>query len=74
MPLSPQDDSPLARFLMEWLIRRVIVMSLILGVMCAGVVGIVRANAGPDRLAALGFGVCDGGGVLAGDQARDGLA
>jgi hypothetical protein len=36
------------------------VVWLILIVICAGVVGIVRANGGQDRLAALGFGVCDG--------------
>jgi hypothetical protein len=45
---------------MGWLVRRVVVMWVILSAICAGVVGIVRANGGQDRLQAMGFGVCDG--------------
>jgi hypothetical protein len=43
-----------------WLIRRTVGIVLILSAICAGVVGIVRANGGQDRLQAMGFGVCDG--------------
>jgi hypothetical protein len=46
---------------MGWLARRAFVVWLILIVICAGLVGIVRANGGPGRMGAMGFGVCDGG-------------
>ena len=42
------------------LIRRTVGISLILLVICAGTIVVVRANRGPDRLQAMGFGLCDG--------------
>jgi hypothetical protein len=45
---------------MAWLIRRACVVWAILLAMCAGIVGIVRAQGGLDRLQAMGFGVCEG--------------
>jgi hypothetical protein len=43
-----------------WLVRRVMVLTLVLAVLCAGTVMVARANRMPSRLQALGFGVCSG--------------
>jgi hypothetical protein len=43
-----------------WLIRRTVGIGLILLVICAGTIVVARANRGPDRLQAMGFGLCDG--------------
>jgi hypothetical protein len=45
---------------MGWLVRRAMVMWVILIVICAGVIGIMRANAGQDKLQAFGFEMCNG--------------
>jgi hypothetical protein len=43
-----------------WLVRRVILVTVFLAVLCAGVVLVARANRTPSRLQALGFDVCEG--------------
>jgi hypothetical protein len=44
----------------RWLLERVITIWVIFASFSAGVVLIARANPAPDKLAALGFGMCDG--------------
>jgi hypothetical protein len=43
-----------------WLVRRVILVTVFLAVLCAGVVLVARANWTPSRLQTLGFGMCNG--------------
>jgi hypothetical protein len=45
---------------MLWLLRRILVVWAIMTLMYAVVAVSVRLNRVPDRLQALGFGVCDG--------------
>jgi hypothetical protein len=45
---------------MNWLLQRVLAISLILAVMFAAALLVARLNRTPDSLQALGFDVCDG--------------